>query len=365
MKRWNVMLTAFLLALLCGCTRAPSVGQVPQDEPIAQVPNPVVDVDGPKAFDPLGFTIDAPAGAENVRYSIIADQLAQVNFTLAGREYTYHAASTEDDITGVYETFDMEELNVQADGTDWYAEVNVRTISGGQRGAVALFFYEPVQYSLYTGDTITAQELVTLAVGLAEKACPRPAMTPEGDPDALEENVDGDAADIQAMHPVLDSIVRLVGVEEGARWTGKEEAEQLWTALYLLGVNWCESAEGTRVEGAYLMVPKQLMAQWASAFGKGLGQLPEYPDNLSIMAYDAAEDAYQLELSDAGESETRIETCFLQDDGTYAVKVGLYLAEEERIGGMDFVLENNPHDSAGQSAAFPYTVRSATAETQG
>lgn len=365
MKRMMSALVALCLALFCGCTRAPREGQQPQDEPIAQIPNPVVEVDGPEAFESLGFSVDAPEGAENVRYSIIADQLAQVNFTLAGREYTYRAADTEDDITGVYETFDTEELNIEADGEDWYASVNVRTISGGQRGGVALFDYDPIRYSLYTGDAITAEELSKLAVALAEKVCPRPEMTPEGDGDELAENIDGDADQIQAMLPVMDSIVRMVGVEAGAGWTGKEDAQQLWTALYLLGVNWRESAEGTRIEGAYLIIPRQLMAEWAGAFGEGFGQLPEYPDNLPTMRYDAEADAFLLELSDAGESETRIETYSNRDDGAYTVKVGLYLAEEERLGGMDFVLASNPLYTAGQNAAFPYTVRSATVESQG
>ena len=49
-----------------------------------------------------GIFIDAPDGAADISYSVIAETLAGVDFTLDGVEYTFRAEKTDDDISGLY-----------------------------------------------------------------------------------------------------------------------------------------------------------------------------------------------------------------------------------------------------------------------
>lgn len=49
-----------------------------------------------------GIMIDAPEGATDISYSVIAEVLANVDFTFDGVEYTFRAEKTGDDISGLY-----------------------------------------------------------------------------------------------------------------------------------------------------------------------------------------------------------------------------------------------------------------------
>ena len=360
MKRTFALLLTLNLFLGAACAPAPAA-QPAGTEPSAQLPNPLVTVDGPDAFAPLGVSIDAPQGAENVVYTILSDEVAQVDFTLDGRDYTYRASLATYDIAGVYESFDEPSLGVSADGEGWYAAVTVRTIDGGRSGALAAFAYPPAQYTLYTPDAVAAEEMSELAVRLASVVCPRPAhalATPEATaPAAL---TDAQESALLHMHPVLDSILRTVGVGGDAVWPVPGSDESLWTALYLLGVNWCSEAPGTSVDGAYLVVPEQTMAVWAAALNNGSDALPAAPPTLPSMLYDADAKTYRLELSDAGSSETRMDAID-GGDGAYFVKLGLYDEDGVRLGGMEFVLADASF-AAASDGAFPYVVRSAAAE---
>ena len=63
--------------------------------------SPFVDVDGPEDFADLKLSITAPEGASEVSYCIAYETTARVDFTLDGHAYTYLAACTDDDISGI------------------------------------------------------------------------------------------------------------------------------------------------------------------------------------------------------------------------------------------------------------------------
>lgn len=65
------------------------------DAPPLMGGSPFEDVSGPEAFEVLGFTIDAPEGAENPSYCIYDGAIARVDFTLDGNSYTYEAAKLD------------------------------------------------------------------------------------------------------------------------------------------------------------------------------------------------------------------------------------------------------------------------------
>ena len=377
MKPVLSLLIAFALLTLAACG-APIASGDASVEPQAQLPNPLVSVDGPSAFEPLGVMIDAPEGAEGVAYVIIANEIAQVGFLLGGRAYTYRAACTDEAIDGVYETFDEQTLNMEADGADWYASVTVRTIGGGAKGALATFSYPPARYTLYTGDSVTASEIGELAVKLAERSCPRPkqtAGTQSGD--AADANAGQTASlesGVQAMYPILDSIARTVGVVSGRDWNGADY-ESLWMALYLMGVNWGGSDPRTAIEADSRIVPRQVMLEWAGALTERFNDLPAAPKDMQSLRYDAERDAYAMALSDTGGLDTRVTGYTDNGDGTYGVTLGGYLGGDEPYGGVDFILIDNPFlgGSAGtplleadippvETPVFLFTVRSAVAK---
>lgn len=64
-------------------------------DPPVMVGSPFEDVQSAEEFEPLGFVIDAPAGAENISYCIYDGAIARVDFTLSGHEYTYEAAQLD------------------------------------------------------------------------------------------------------------------------------------------------------------------------------------------------------------------------------------------------------------------------------
>ncbi|MEA4869492.1 MAG: hypothetical protein VB062_02505 [Christensenella sp.] len=118
----------------------------------AELPNPIVEVEDSTDFDPLGFIITPHQQAESVSYSIISNTIAQIIFTLDGETFTYRAAKTTEDISGVYETFDPLPQSLDLAGPGFTVTVQVQTINGGADGALAKWSFEDVQYTFYTPD---------------------------------------------------------------------------------------------------------------------------------------------------------------------------------------------------------------------
>lgn len=129
-------------------------------EPSAALPNPIVEVESYEDFYALGFVITPFEGADSVSYSIIDNALAQIVFTTDGDTYTYRAAMTNSDISGVYETFDPLPQSLDLQGPGFEVTVLIRTVDGGDRGALAEWEYDGVRYSLYTPDQ-TGYEALT------------------------------------------------------------------------------------------------------------------------------------------------------------------------------------------------------------
>ena len=141
-------------------------------EPSTQLPNPIVAVDGSADFAALGVTITPHQQAESVSYSIIGGTVAQINFTLDGKTYTYRGAATTDDISGVYETFDPNPQSLDLEGSGFKISVVVKTIDGGNKGALAVWSYEDIQYSFYTPDKTDFDQLTDVLLPILHNDLP-------------------------------------------------------------------------------------------------------------------------------------------------------------------------------------------------
>lgn len=68
----------------------------------AMIANPFVEVEDSSAFEKIGITLEAPDDAEITGYTIIDNEIAQVEFTISGHEYTLRASYLDGDFAGVY-----------------------------------------------------------------------------------------------------------------------------------------------------------------------------------------------------------------------------------------------------------------------
>lgn len=95
-----------------------------------QVSNPFAEVSSAEDFKTIGITLDAPAGAQNVQYTIIDNEIAEVRFEMDGKNYTARASAQSGDFSGLYgseeeiETIDAAQdavlSAVQIDGSQYY-----------------------------------------------------------------------------------------------------------------------------------------------------------------------------------------------------------------------------------------------------
>lgn len=159
-KIFSVVIALVLIFVFASCKKAADVIAEPvvspavtaTAEPAAELPNPIVDVEGSSDFSDLGFIITPHQQADSASYSIIAGKVAQIIFTLDGETFTYRGAVSTEDISGVYETFDPLPQTMELEGPGFKVTLSVKTIAGGSRGALAEWSYEDVRYSFYTSD---------------------------------------------------------------------------------------------------------------------------------------------------------------------------------------------------------------------
>ena len=97
-KRYSAMAAclALVTTLTIGFLHPFFAGDSEGNEPPVLGGSPFGDVQSAADFEEkLGFVIDAPEGAENVTYCIYDGEIACVDFTLDGHEYTYEASKLD------------------------------------------------------------------------------------------------------------------------------------------------------------------------------------------------------------------------------------------------------------------------------
>ena len=142
MKKCMLVLFALALALsLCACGKS-------QPEEVVQMGNPVQEVGSPEEMqEKLNISIDAPEGAENVRYSVISGTIGQVQYTLNGTECCFRVSAQKEDISGVYGSFREDTTKLVIEHNVQRCETEARYTTEG--GAVANWTIADLQYSLY------------------------------------------------------------------------------------------------------------------------------------------------------------------------------------------------------------------------
>lgn len=94
-RRWGSLAACLAVVAAAGFLFPRMTDPGEPDDPPLLAGSPFEDVAGPEGFEKLGFSIDAPENAENLYYCIYDGQIARVDFTLNGHEYTYEAAKLD------------------------------------------------------------------------------------------------------------------------------------------------------------------------------------------------------------------------------------------------------------------------------
>ncbi|MBR5409682.1 MAG: hypothetical protein IK104_03355 [Clostridia bacterium] len=123
------------------------------EEATAGMPNPMEKLEGPAKFEhDLGFTLDAPEGAEDVSYYVISGQIAEVGFWLGDHGFNLRATKEEGDVSGLFgESVSKETLD---DGTE------LETILSGEAEWYCLRWTEgDIYYTLTNTDGAAIADL--------------------------------------------------------------------------------------------------------------------------------------------------------------------------------------------------------------
>ncbi len=149
------LLLMLLLPLLCGCRKNH-----------VEMPNPIVESSFEEIQQKLGITFGIPNGAENIYYSIIAGNLAQMDFVWQETECTARikpSTSTElEDISGYYYEWDKEiELPVG------YNSATARWIETDSGQTIGICIWQDIvpglTYSVSMSKNATLENLFILA----------------------------------------------------------------------------------------------------------------------------------------------------------------------------------------------------------
>ena len=147
-----------------------------------------------------------------------------------------------------------------------------------------------------------------------------------------------DGRNINAMLPIMDSILRSIGIDSDTKYDAKSE-DLIWSVLYLTGVNWGMSIEPetaeptvTTDEEGYVTVPASTMEDYAAAAFGGERSIPKIAVSFAeSVTFDDSAKAYRLAPSDMGDTIARIDS-ITPDGSAVKVSTGLYLGSGERLG---------------------------------
>lgn len=160
MKKGSFLLLALLLVtlLLAGCgAAAPAVsGSTQLENPMDKM------ADADAVNKQLGTNLTVPEGANDTECFVIDDTIGQLTWRWRGVSYTYRAAVSADDISGIYSDItSTEKFTVKA--RDKSTEVTFNVVDNG---CYAVWFWGDVQYSLH-GNTAYEPDVQDMAKQLA------------------------------------------------------------------------------------------------------------------------------------------------------------------------------------------------------
>ena len=130
-----------------------------------EIPNPFAEQEKAEDLKAVEVSMDAPKGASEVKYYIIDDEIAEVDFTLDENRYSYRGAAHAEDFAGIFEEFEEDVAALSDCGADEDLIVKT-TVSGGR---LASWSKNGAKYTLYTPSTVADEDMFTLCIELIGK----------------------------------------------------------------------------------------------------------------------------------------------------------------------------------------------------
>ncbi len=160
---WLMLLVIFLLG---GCAPDEPVRPKAQREEEKETPDPVVEVEGIWAFAGVGADIEAPVGAENARYFIVGDAVAEIRFVRNDVAYSYKASKSEADLNA------QQGGAREVEGVQAQVDDHAIPIQETDGGLTATWRWGSVSYSLTAEGPVDVQIMRTLVEELARETMP-------------------------------------------------------------------------------------------------------------------------------------------------------------------------------------------------
>lgn len=165
MKKYWLSGALAVFVLFGGCASQERDGYIEPKVQKEEIPDPRVEVEGTGAFAKVGADIETPAGAENARYFIISERIAEITFDRNEIQYSYRASQFEEDLTGIQDAQELEGVQAMVGS---YA-IPIRT---AQDGYLAVWKWGGISYSL-TADNQAEEGIVkSLVEELARETMP-------------------------------------------------------------------------------------------------------------------------------------------------------------------------------------------------
>lgn len=194
----------------------------------------------------------------------------------------------------------------------------------------------------------------------AVTATPAPADMEYASTDPISDEV---RQDIEAMMPILDSIVRAMEIEDAASYAPRD-GEFFWSVLYLMANNWGETHPLVEIDIDETVAPRMVVQEFASAAFTDYDDLLPISETLKgVVRYDESYDTYRFAMSDAGDTYTGLISCAPSVNGAIDAKVGLYDGSvDELLATANFTLLENPYADGISDPIYLYSVNAVTFE---
>ena len=123
--KWALPAAACLAIAVVGISVVPKLVSPPVESSGVEIPNPFMTVNSADDFEQkLNFRTDAPAGSEDIAYSILDGSIAQVDFIYGGKGYCLRASKQSGDFSGINGTL------IKSDKIDAQTDAVLETIRG-------------------------------------------------------------------------------------------------------------------------------------------------------------------------------------------------------------------------------------------
>ena len=124
-----------------------------------------VEVEGTGAFAKVGADIETPAGAENARYFIISERIAEIIFDRNEVQYSYRASQLEEDLTSIQDAQVLED-------TEAIVGSYAIPIQISDSGYLAVWKWGGISYSLTAQNQAEKEIVKSLVEELARETMP-------------------------------------------------------------------------------------------------------------------------------------------------------------------------------------------------